>query len=126
MVELIKELNLTHAELDAINASEYIEKEQKEKEGSLVPFYTINEEGLEEDLDDADVVVDKHGKNVRPVKWLRDEIDSWSQETRKDKEEVIERGKATGFSEETIESALENLDNDGEIYEPTPGKVQRL
>lgn len=126
MVELIKELNLSHKELDHINQSDYIVKDNVEKQGSFVPFYKVNEEKLEEDVQDTDIVYDKHGKSLRPRKWLRNQIDSWSQETRKDKQNLIEEGKATGFSEEGIESALETLKDDALVYEPKPNQVQRL
>jgi putative DNA primase/helicase len=126
MVELIKELNLSHEELEHINQSDYIVKENVEKEGSFVPFYRVDDEKLEEEIEDTDIVYDKHGKSVRPKKWLRNQIDSWSQETRKDKEELIQKGTSTGFSEEGIISALETLEDDGLVYEPRPNQVQRL
>lgn len=125
-VELIKELNLTPGESVAIDSCEYIQKDSIEEEGALIPLYKLDEDRLEEELDNADVVVDKDGKPVRPMTWLKDEIDSWSQETRKEKEEVIQRGKATGFSGEAVESALENLQDDGVLYEPHPNRVQKL
>jgi P4 family phage/plasmid primase-like protien len=126
MVELIKELNLSYDELEHINQSDYIIKDNVEKNGTFVPFYKVDEETLEENIEDSDIVYDKHGKSVRPMRWLRDQIDSWSNETIKNKEDLIQKGKSVGFSEEGIESAIENLEDDGIIYEPKPNTVKRM
>lgn len=126
MVELIKELNLSHPELTSINSSDYIKKEQEERNNFLVPVYRVDESKLEEDIEDVDLVYDKHGKSVRPLSWLRDEKDSWSKHTVKDVEEVVARGSAAGFSEKAIEKVIEKMKNEGELMEPKPGKVQIL
>lgn len=126
MVELIKELNLSYEELEDINQSKYIVKDNVEKDGTFVPFYKVDKEKLEEDVEDTDIVYDKHGKSVRPMNWLRDQIDSWSNETIKDKEDLIQKGKSVGFSEEGLEEAIESLENDGIIYEPKPNTVKRM
>jgi P4 family phage/plasmid primase-like protien len=126
MVKLIKELNLSHTELDSINSSDYIRKDQKEKNNVLVPFYSVNKSKLEEDVEDVDLVYDKEGRSVRPLNWLRDEMDSWSKHTVKDIEEVVARGTAAGFSEDSIEEVISKLKDEGELFEPQPGRVKIL
>lgn len=126
MVELIKELNLEYEELEAINQSEYIEKENVEKNGTFIPYYIIDEEKLEEDVEDIDLMVDKDGKTIRPFEWLQDQVDSWSNQTIKQKENVVQKAKSAGFSEESIIEAMKQLENDGIVYEPKPGQVSKL
>jgi putative DNA primase/helicase len=126
MTELIKQLNLSTKQLQSINNCDYIKKQLPEVGGLNVPQYSVDMQKVEEDLPSNDQMKDSNGIVVRPLDWVKKQVESWSKETEVDKQEMVEKGSLAGFDESSIENAYEELIDQGKIYEPKPGKVAKL
>lgn len=126
LVELIKELNLSEEELQDINQSDYIVIDKDELGGAFAPRYSTDSDKIEEDLPSDDIIKDKAGRTLRPLDWVRSEIESWSNETQVDIDELVTKGSNVGFDESSIEKAVQKLEDEAKIHEPVPGRVQKL
>ena len=71
------------------------------------------------------MVKDEH-QLKRPKDWLNDQVSSWSKETVKDREDILDKADDKGFDRETVDDMFDQLMDEAEVYEPQPGKVQRL
>lgn len=123
MVELIRNLNLSISELEDVNSCEFISVDQKLVENFRTPVYSIDVEAVKNSDSDIDF---SDGKFQQPSNFLRDRMSSWSRDTVKDVQDVVEDAVENGFAEEKIEQTIERLIDDGEVYKPQPGKIQKV
>lgn len=127
--ELTKALDLSAESFHVLAESDYIESVTSGSDEYYFGSFAIDDRAVETALEDEDVQLEEVEDQVvvtTPRDWLQKQIETWSSETVKEIQNVIDKGVEEGFESDSIEDAIENLESDGVIYEPQPGKVQKL
>lgn len=126
LLRIARDLSLQDSDVKEIYESDYLNIDGKIAEGFSTPEISIASETLDQAIEESDQVIKETEGLKKPYDWLKDEISSWSKQTVKNKTELIEKGKDLGFSEDAVQETLDNLVNQGVLYEPQPNQVQKL
>jgi len=126
MLEVIKALDLSENQIGKILDCEYVGVDSSSGSVGRFPNLVFNREAFNEAVKDSDELVGEVGKLKRPQKWLSDQVSSWSSETQKEIDEVLDKAVAEGFSREVMEEAINKKLDESELFEPQPGEVRRL
>ena len=126
LLSIIKGLDLDQSDVRKILESDFINRHHSSDLQFAYPKLSIDQEAFDQAVEESDIVIEESEELKRPYDWLKEQADSWSKETVKDKSDLIDNGVDKGFSQEKLEDGLEELISDGEIYEPKPNKVQKL
>jgi len=123
LFELVRNLDLEHSDIPPINNSDFVEIGSESVAGQSYPTYKIDYEGIEA----ADPKIDLENREiVRVTDYVKDQVESWSSDTRIDETDFIEDLKEEGFPEKRIEHEIDKLKSDGVLYEPEPGRLGKL
>lgn len=126
LLEVIKGLDLAEGDIDKIIDCDFINIRQKNGSHSRFPELVFDEDTFNKAVIESDKLTGSLQQLKSVNDWLKDEIDSWSRETRKQVDDIIDSGLDQGFSEEEVEEKIDELLDDGELYEPQPGKVKKI
>lgn len=126
LLRIVKGLKLSESDIQDIYDSDYLNVEGKIAEGFAAPKITIDSEALDSAIEDSDKLVEDMEGLKRPNDWLHSELDSWSSQTVVDKQELIDKALEKGFNEKSIEETIKQFERDGILYNPDPGKLQKL
>jgi len=126
LLTVIKGLDLCESDLDAIMGSEFIEASSKEGSGLRYPDLSIDQEAFDTAVKESGLATKDERKIKSLNTWLKDHIDSWSKETVKKVDEVIDSAESEGFDRDKVEDLINQLEKDGIIYEPKPGNIKKI
>jgi P4 family phage/plasmid primase-like protien len=126
MVTLIRELKLSENDLDDVISSDFTFIEQKSVGDVMVPEIVFDEDAFDNAVEDSDNVIGGMQELKRPVEWLNEEAESWSSDTWKSVDDVLDEAVENGFGRETVEDVINQLLEEGELYEPKPGRIAKL
>lgn len=123
LFELVRELDMVDTDLPDLQDSKFLLTDNKVVDGYSYPVFRIDFDAIEE----APEIIDLDRQRVVTASdFVLDRIDSWSNDTRVEIQELIEKAEAEGLSGEDVEAKIEQLEDDGTLYEPEPGVVQKL
>ena len=125
LLKLIKALDLTEDEIKPVMDSDLITVDNIDGNGIMFPELSIDREEFDYAVEQSPSLNQEKQRLNSSYDWLRGEINSWSKETQVNKQKLIEDGVEEGFSSEAIEENIDELLNDGELYEPSPNSLQR-
>lgn len=126
LLRLARALDLTEGDVNKIYNSRFLNVDGKIVEGFGSPEISIDSEAFDQAVKESDIVVKDEHQLKRPKDWLNDQVSSWSKETVKDREDILDKADDKGFGRETVDDMFNQLMDEAEVYEPQPGKVQRL
>ena len=126
LLELIRALKLTESEIDELHDCDFIDVDQNTGSDSAFPQIVFDRESFDKAVEESGELTGAMGNLKRPVDWLQDECESWSRDTEMDTQDLVEKAKAEGFGEEKVEQAIDDLIDDGILFEPKPGKVSAV
>lgn len=123
LFELVREVGLSHSDVPDLNSCDFIELGSENVDGSSYPTYEIDYQAI----DESDEMIDlDQGRIVRPFDYVKQQVESWSSETNKDVNDVIENLSSDRFDEGAVEQAIDKLQENGVLYEPSPGEVSLI
>lgn len=126
MLNLIKAIDLSESEIGEVLDCDYINVEHTSRAKTRFPKLVFDREAFNQAVKESDKLTGTM-ENLKGIsEWLGDRISSWSNETHKDVQELVEKAEKKGFAENKIEKEIQSRLNDGELYEPQPGKVRKL
>lgn len=123
LFELVRELDLSHGDVDDLQASRFLKVGSEQDNGVNYPVFSIDRDEVQSVGGKVDF---ETGEIHKPGDWLDSEIDSWSKSTQKMIDDLLDKAEENGFSRERIEKEIDDLKSDGELMEPKPGKVEKI
>ena len=118
--ELLRRLELVHKERGAKKAKDFVEKSKAKDPDEIKK--DIEKQGLEKHLVETFMTGEKEGKEKSILKKeILEAIESSS-----DGIVYSELAKKVKAKETDLESAIDELLNDGICYEPSPGKIRKI
>jgi len=126
LLELIKALDLSEDQIGEVLECDFINIEHKSSVQTRFPKIVFDRESFEEEVKESDELAGSLQNLKRPVDWLEDEVEAWSNQTQKMIEDLLDQASEKGFAEEKVKDAINDLLSDGILYQPTPGKVEKL
>lgn len=126
LLELVAQLKFNESQVQKVLDSPLISTLEKDSEKIDFPQIEIDQEAFDKAVKEAGYLSHKTDKVKTLNDWIRDYFDSFSKSTIRKIGEVVQDGVEIGFDESDIEEKIESLKDDGYIYSPQPGKVQKL
>lgn len=126
LLELIKALDLNESQIGEVLDCEFISITHNTSVETRFPELVFKREEFIDAVKESDELSGDLENLVSPSRWLRKQKESWSSETLVEVEEILEKSLAQGFGRQPVEEAIDSLKSKGELYEPEPGKVQKI
>jgi P4 family phage/plasmid primase-like protien len=114
LFEVIRNTDIKQTDISKLNESEILEVKTAQEEGMMFPSYKLDQDKKEELKEKAENLGEKTDMVIEKIKELDEKGDGV------DVGDVIE---AVELSESVVEDTIQELQNEGEAYEPQPGKV---
>lgn len=126
MLEVIKALDLSENQIGKILDCEYVSVDSSSGSVGRFPNLVFDREAFNDAVKDSDELVGEVGQLKRPQKWLRDKFSSWSRDTQREVEDILDEAVAEGFGRDAMEDAIDSYLDEGELFEPQPGVVKLM
>lgn len=126
LLELIKALDLAENEIGEVLECDFINVEHKSDLKTRFPQLVFDRESFNQAVKESDKLSGEVSDLKRPQDWLKERAESWSSETVKEIEDILEKAEEKGFGREAVENSLKNLKSNGYFYEPRPGQIKKL
>jgi len=126
VLELSADLSFTEPKIKKVLESDLISVSDNDSEDLGFPEISIDREVFDQAVADAGTLTQEKQELTTLSNWMKDHIDSWSQSTVKKYGEVIDAAAEVGFDESDVEDKIDEMLSNSILYEPQPGKLQKM
>lgn len=126
VLELSADLSFTESEVKEVMGSDLIFVTDNDSEDLVFPEISIDREAFDQAVAESGTLTQDKQELTTLSDWMKDHIDSWSKSTVKKYGDVIDAAEDAGFDSSDVEDEIEGLLSDGILFEPQPGKVQKM
>jgi P4 family phage/plasmid primase-like protien len=121
LFEIVTALDLNEEDFQNIMDCDYIKTDFKDNEGYKVILFGLDKQKLKSDGVEVDIV---GSQKSQEQKFIEEQVEDKDEDLYLD--ELLDEAKSEGLDAEKVEEAVDKLLSKGEIFEPSPGRINKL